>query len=112
MRRIVDIHWSPETIKFDSAEQLEAFQSALGRMILFGMTGDEDKNDVQLVQLFVDSHKEFTGIYRTPIERKDSYSENARLYRIDDAVEGIRTEGCFVLGGIPREGGKSYSFHS
>jgi hypothetical protein len=112
MRRILDLHFDPTVIKFDSTEEYEAFQMALGRLVMFGMTGDSDPNDVQLVQLFVDSHKEFTGVYHSHIERKDSYSENAPLYRIDDAVEGIRTEGCFVLGGIPREGGKSYSFHS
>jgi hypothetical protein len=75
------------------------------------MTGDEDRDDVQLVQLFVDSRRELTGVYYNPIERKDSYSENARLYRIDDAVEGLRGEGCFVMGGICREDGQ-YSFHS
>jgi hypothetical protein len=112
MRRVIDLHYDPTTIRFNSPEEYDAFQKALGRMILFGMTGDEDRDDVQLVQLFVDSRRELTGVYHNPIERKDSYSENAPLYRIDDAVEGLRGEGCFVLGGICREEGKEYSFHS
>jgi hypothetical protein len=112
VQRIISLHYDPSDFKWDSDEKLEAFQKALGRMVMFGMANDQAR-DVELVSIGVDRRLEMTGAYYPTWARGDSYQANTPQYAMDAAIATFTELGRpFVMGGVPREDGTRYSFHS
>jgi hypothetical protein len=114
VERVVNISYNAEKIRFETDEQMNTFYLALGYMVAYAMAGDRPRN-LELVNLSIDRNLEITCAYFPPWQRGETYTENKIQYDLDNALTPLRDgrDGRpFVMGAVPRDGGKTYSFHS
>ena len=112
VQRVVSISYAVEEIQFKTDEEFNAFHAALGRMVAHGIASDRPR-DIEFVNLAINHDLEITGVYFPAWSRGETYSENKVQYDLDNAFNTLRDGGQpFVMGGIPRDGGVRYTFHS
>lgn len=111
VNRMISFWYDPEQVRFETDEQLEAFQKALGRMVMFGMTSDKPR-DIEWVDLGLNREHEITGAYYPSWMRGEGYKANEPQYQLDNTAAAFLKGTPFVMGGVPRDGGIRYSFHS
>ena len=111
VERIVKIGYAVEDTKFETDEELNAFYTALGRMVAYAMASDQPR-DIELVTMNIDKRHEITGAYFKQWKRGETYDENRPMYKLDEALDEFRKGQPFVMGAVPRDEGVRYGFHS
>jgi hypothetical protein len=116
--RNLNINVNVDALKFDTMQKQDAFHQALGRMVAYALAMEDGKSD--FVSLSInkgDAAPEITAAYYRAVSYGPQRYIGTDYGKHQDAVKvlanlhhGLGT--AFVMGGIPREGGTTYSFHS
>ncbi len=125
--RLINLSYDPDALQtFPSNTHSEAFIKALGYAVLYQLSNSHPDGAAQLVNLSIDKEREITAVYwpfaLKPEADATGYSRytGSTNYIIDNAVKALRElstqqnpgRSPFVMGGVPRDGGITYSFHS
>ncbi len=109
--RIMRMSFSPEDIKFETDEQINAFHMALGRMVAYAMASDYER-DIEVVSITIDKSHEITAAYWPGWSRGETYEQNAPQYALEESLRPFKMNTAFTMGAVPRDEGVRYSFHS
>ena len=117
----VQIGYFADQMEFKTGEVRQAFYASLGRMLAYQMENEQAGR--RLVTMGINKDRdgclELTAAYYRPLPTReyDSQYYGTVDQVMTDAIQKFSTEASalghvFVMGGIPRDGGKTYSFHS
>ena len=115
MYKVIKLYFDPESIKFDSSQDVDGFHKALGRMCMFGFSYGAGSQDVQAIGTHIDKDKKITGRFHPVAPRTGSLTENGRFYALNDAFESFKQPRPLVVEAIPSKddkGNSTWSFHS